>query len=166
MSIPLKSVALALAAFAALPAIALAHPVQQVQPPMLQQVARSTVPSQIVPILFDPADPATASLMGGMPLTTVFALTAPQRSQFSDRYLALVANTVTAQSESHVTAQILAGRQALAQSDHGTSHQGAWLAQSESHVAAPDEYGQQASAQPNQNVIPQGTWLAAYHPGK
>ena len=150
MSITLKSAALALAAFAALPAVGRADGVQQLLSPDLQEVARSTVPNPIVPILLDPS---TISLAGGIPLT--MTLTAPQRSIFSERYLALVGD---------VTAQAHDGRFA-ARSNQDATQQGAWLAQSESHVPAQTQDGQQASAQSNQNVVQQGTWLAAYHPG-
>lgn len=161
MSMSLKSAAVALAAFAALPAVAVAHPLQQIQPPMLEQVARSTVPNQIVPMLFDPADAATAALMGGLPLITVYALTSPQRSLFSDRYMALVGNTV-AQSESHVPAPTQSDRQTAERSNQ-TEH-GAWLAQNESHVPPQNQHGQPASAPSDEDVIQKGTWLAAYRP--
>jgi hypothetical protein len=162
MSISVKFAAVAFAASVALPAVASAHPLQEIQPPVLEQVARSTVPNQIVPILFDPADSATAALMGGLPLTTVYALTSPQRSLFSNRYVALVGNSM-AQSESHVPTQGGSDRQAAEQSNQ-TDH-GVWFAQGESREAPQDQERQHAATQTNQDVIHQGTWLAAFHPG-
>jgi hypothetical protein len=127
MTISLRSAALALATFAALPAIAnAASPLQcPSQSPELQEVAISSAPSRMVPFLFDPADPATAARMGGMPLVTVLAPSSARNAGVSQPYPGLV-RARSAQSESHVPAQNTEGRIA-AQSNQNVVQQGTWL---------------------------------------